>query len=97
LSLEEAVRRVTAEPADFLGLRKKGRIAPGLDADVVLFDLDTVKPCPLEWVNDLPGGKPRIIERAEGVAYTIVGGEVLFAHGQHQGGYPGKVLRSFDA
>jgi N-acyl-D-aspartate/D-glutamate deacylase len=68
-----------------------------MDADLVIFDLDTVKPCPLEWVNDLPGGKPRIIERAEGVAYTFVAGEVFFARGEHQGEYPGKVMRSFDA
>jgi len=67
------------------------------DADLVLFDLDTVKPCPLEWVNDLPGGKPRLIERAEGISYTLVGGEVFFAHGEHQGVYPGQVMRSFAA
>jgi N-acyl-D-aspartate/D-glutamate deacylase len=97
LSLERAVQRLTAEPADFLGLTKKGRLAPGMDADLVLFDLTTVKPCPLEWVNDLPGGKPRLIERAEGIAYTLVGGEVLFDHGAHEGVYPGKVMQSFDA
>ena len=97
LSLERAVQRLTAEPADFLGLKKKGRIAPGLDADLVVFDLNTVKPCPLEWVNDLPGGKQRLIERAEGIAYTLVGGQVLFDHGEHQGVYPGKVMHSFDA
>src|SRR5262249_33727216 len=97
VSLEEAVRRLTTEPAGFLRLRKKGRIAPGLDADLVLFDLHTVKPCPLERVNDLPGGKPRIIARAEGIVHTPLRGQVFFADGEHQGGYPGKVLRSFEA
>ena len=97
LSLERAVQRLTSEPADFLGLTKKGRLAPGMDADLVIFDLNTVKPCPLEWVNDLPGGKQRLIERAEGIAYTLVAGQVLFDHGEHQGVFPGKVMHSFDA
>jgi hypothetical protein len=42
----------------------------------------------------LPGGEPRLIERAEGIEYTIVGGEVLFAHDEYQGGLPGKVMRT---
>jgi N-acyl-D-aspartate/D-glutamate deacylase len=65
-----------------------------MDADLVLFDPATVKPYPSEWVNDLPGGKPRLIERAEGIAYTLVNGEILFAHNQYQGGLPGQIVRS---
>ncbi len=94
LTLEEGVRRITSELADFLGFKTKGRVAPGMDADLVLFDPTTVKSCPSEWVNDLPGGKPRLIERAEGIAYTLVGGDILFAHNQYQGGLPGRIVRS---
>jgi N-acyl-D-amino-acid deacylase len=94
LMLEEGVRRITSELADFLSLKNKGRVVPGMDADLVLFDPATVKPYPSEWVNDLPGGKPRLIERAEGIAYTLVGGNILFAHNQYQGGLPGRVIRS---
>ena len=94
LTLEEGVRRLTSELADFMNLGSKGRLKPGMDADLVMFDADRVAPLPPEWRNDLPGNQPRLIERAQGVEYTIVGGNVLFAHDEYQGGLPGKVLRS---
>jgi N-acyl-D-amino-acid deacylase len=92
LSLEQAVRRLTAEPAEFFGLQTKGRIAAGMDGDLVLFDPERVKLCPQEWTSDLPSGRPRIVERAEGFAYTIVGGQIVFDHNEYQGTLLGQVL-----
>jgi N-acyl-D-aspartate/D-glutamate deacylase len=93
LTLEQGVRRLTSEPAAFLGNTRKGSLAVGKDADLVLFDPTTVGVHAPEWVNDLPGGKPRLIERAQGVVHTIVGGEVLVTEGVYQGGLPGKMMR----
>src|SRR6185437_9661515 len=36
LSLEHAVKRITSEPADFFGLKSRGRLLPGMAADVVV-------------------------------------------------------------
>jgi N-acyl-D-aspartate/D-glutamate deacylase len=96
MSLERAVKRVTSEPADFLGLKGKGRIQAGMDADLVVFDPATVGTRPLEWVNDLPGGAPRLIERSQGIIYSVIGGEVVFAENEYQGVMPGRVLRPPD-
>ena len=94
LTLEEGVRRLTSEPARFLGLGSKGCLRPGNDADLVIFDPNRIRPLAPEWCHDLPGGQPRLIERSEGIEYTIVNGQVLFVGDEYQGGKPGRVLRS---
>jgi N-acyl-D-aspartate/D-glutamate deacylase len=92
LTIEQAVRKLTSEPAAFFGFSNKGQIAPGFDADLIMFDPDAVKLNPQESTNDLPGGKARIVERSEGFAYTIVGGQVVLDHGEYQGVTPGRVI-----
>ncbi len=94
LSLEEGVRRLTSVPADFFGITRRGRIAPGMAADLTIFDPDTIHSGEREYVWDLPGGGRRFVVPARGVEATIVAGEVLFRGDKHQGGMPGRVLRS---
>jgi N-acyl-D-aspartate/D-glutamate deacylase len=97
LTLEEGVRKLTSVPADFFGIPKRGRIAPGLVADLTLFDPETVDAKDPEYVWDLPGGGKRFVAKAKGITMTIVSGQILYQDGEHQGGLPGKVLRSYDA
>ena len=95
LTLEEGVRRMTSDPADFYGIRDRGRIAPGLAADIAIFDPATVgsagRP---ERRYDLPGGAKRMVMRSHGIEYTIVNGEVTWEQGSLTGAAAGKVLRS---
>jgi N-acyl-D-amino-acid deacylase len=94
MSLETAVRRLTFESASTFGLYDRGLLRPGMVADIVIFDPDTVKPLPLEVLHDFPTGAKRIKEPAQGIHMTIVNGQVLLEDGKHSGALPGKVLRN---
>jgi N-acyl-D-aspartate/D-glutamate deacylase len=94
MSLETAVRRLTFESASIFGLYDRGLLRPGMVADIVIFDPDTVKPLPLETVYDFPAGAKRIKEPAQGIHMTIVNGQVLMEDGKHSGNLPGRVLRN---
>ena len=95
LTLEEAVRRMTSDPADFFGIRDRGRLKPGLAADIVVFserDISSVgRP---ERLYDLPGGAKRMVMRSQGIEYTVVNGAVTWEKGQLTGAAAGRVLRS---
>jgi N-acyl-D-aspartate/D-glutamate deacylase len=95
MSLEQAVKRITSEPADFFGLKDRGRLKVGLPADVAIFDERTVGSAKrARMQDDLPGGGRRLVMPAEGIEYTVVNGEVLYEHGKPSGAMPGRVLRS---
>ena len=94
MPLEEAIRKLTFMVASVFGLYDRGLIRPGMAADLVLFDPQTVRECEPEMVNDLPGGEKRLIQRAIGVKTTMVNGAILVQDGEHTGAFPGRVLRN---
>ena len=95
MTLEEAVRRLTSDPADLFGIRDRGRLLPGLAADLAIFDPASVGSSNRgERRHDLPGGGKRMVMPSRGIRYTIVNGAVTYADGALTGAAAGRVLRS---
>jgi N-acyl-D-aspartate/D-glutamate deacylase len=97
--IAEGIRRLTSHPADLYGIRNRGRIAVGAQADLLLFDAATVGVSPAERVADLPGGGRRTIRRPTGVHGVFCNGVMTFdgkGYVKHDKG-PGQVLDRFNA
>ena len=92
-TLEEAVRMLTLVPATHWGFADRGLVRPGFAADLLVFDPATIAPELPEVVHDLPAGARRLVQRARGIAATVVGGRVLLRDGQPTGALPGRLLR----
>jgi N-acyl-D-amino-acid deacylase len=94
LPLEMLIKRQTSETADFFGLADRGRLAPGLRADVNLIDYERLQVKKPELVHDMPAGGRRFVQRVEGYEATLVAGTPIFEQGQHTGAMPGKLVRA---
>jgi N-acyl-D-amino-acid deacylase len=95
ITLEYAVKRITSEPADFFGLKGRGRLRVGNNADIAIFDPDTVGSARRGTLtSDLPGGGKRLVMPATGVIHTIVNGVPIYENGRYTGATPGWVLSS---
>jgi len=92
-SLERAVQLMTDVPARLFGLRGRGRLAVGYQADAVLFDPESVGSGPAYARYDLPGGSKRLVADPTGVARVLVNGRDVIVDGAPTGDLPGVVLR----
>ena len=75
MSLSEAIRRLTSQPASIFGMTDRGMIKEGMAADLLLFDPATVGRGPKRRVFDLPGGAARLTTDAVGVHGVWVNGQ----------------------
>ena len=99
LTLADAVRRLTGQPAQLFGVGERGALKVGYHADLMLFDPATVGRGPKRRVFDLPGGHPRLTTAALGVHGVWVNGcRVAGKDGAlDPGKLPGRLLREFAA
>jgi N-acyl-D-amino-acid deacylase len=93
ITLEQAVRMLSFEPATHWGFRDRGLIREGMAADLLVFDPETIAPEMPEVVRDLPAGARRLTQRARGIAATVVNGEIVLRDGKPTGALPGQLLR----
>jgi len=84
LPLEAAIRKMTSLPAERLRFRDRGRIAPGMVADLVAFDPATV-------ADRATFEKPH--QYPEGIPHVWVNGEAVIRDGEHTGTLSGRVVR----
>jgi N-acyl-D-amino-acid deacylase len=85
VSLEEGVRKMSSLPASVLGVEDRGRIAPGMKADLVVFDPDTV-------IDRATVQEPTAAPL--GIPYVVVNGELVVDEGRLTDARPGRVLRA---
>ncbi|MBW7866050.1 MAG: amidohydrolase family protein [Candidatus Hydrogenedentes bacterium] len=86
ISLQQAIFKASTAPAMWLGLEKKGRIQEGCDADIVIFNPDTIIDR-AGWEEGTMNQKP------DGISHVIVGGEVVVENNQLTGATPGRLVR----
>ncbi|HKX00902.1 MAG TPA: amidohydrolase family protein [Methylomirabilota bacterium] len=96
-TLEQAVRKLSHDNAAAWGLADRGLLEAGYRADLVLFDAERVRPAMPTVEADLPGGARRLVQKAEGIAATIVNGVVTLENGRSTGRLPGVLLRGAGA
>jgi len=84
IPLEEAIRKLSGQPAANLGLDRRGTLAPGHFADVVVFDPATIQ-------DHATYAEPH--QLAEGVRHVFVNGVLTVSDGKHTGALGGRVVR----
>jgi N-acyl-D-aspartate/D-glutamate deacylase len=97
IALERAVKMLTADIADYLDLSDRGRIQPGLKADLNVIDHANLHLKAPRLVKDLPAGGQRLLQDASGYRATIVNGEIVVRNDQLTDARPGRLVRAGQA
>jgi N-acyl-D-aspartate/D-glutamate deacylase len=92
-SLPWAVKRISSDSAQAIGLHDRGVVKAGYKADLNVIDYERLQVRAPQVVYDLPAGGRRLIQRADGYEATIVSGVVVSRNGEATGALPGRLVR----
>jgi hypothetical protein len=93
LPLAHVIHRQTGRNADLFGFADRGRLAPGMRADVNIIDFDHLGFGDLELMHDLPAGGARLMQNARGYIATMINGQITRRQGKDTGIRPGHLIR----
>ena len=93
LPLPWAIKRLTSDNAQAIGLKDRGIIRRGAKADINVIDYDRLNVRAPEVVYDLPSRGRRLIQRTEGYLATLVSGQIVTRESQGTGALPGRLVR----
>jgi N-acyl-D-amino-acid deacylase len=93
LTIEQAIRSLTADPARTVGLLDRGVLSVGRKADLNLIDYDQLRLATPQVLYDLPAGGRRVTQGAGGYDALIVSGQVVSRCGEPTGALPGRLVR----
>jgi len=93
LSLPLAIRKLTHDPAAFVGLDDRGLIRLGAKADLNVIDYDKLALAAPHPTYDLPAGGRRLRQESRGYRATILSGQVTYRDGEPTGALPGRLVR----
>jgi N-acyl-D-aspartate/D-glutamate deacylase len=94
LPLEWMVQQQTSGTADYFGFADRGRLKPGLKADINVIDMEALQLHHPELIHDLPAGGKRLVQRVDGYRATLVSGVPIFENGEDTGARPGRLVRA---
>lgn len=97
LPLEHIVRKLSAKNAELYGLDDRGRIAPGMRADINVIDHQRLELHMPRMTHDLPMGSARLLQGSTGYIATMVGGCITRRNDEETGARPGRLIRAGQA
>ena len=93
VNITEAIKRLTSDNANAIGLKDRGVLKVGKKADINVINFSKLKINTPEVLYDLPSGGRRMVQRIEGYDATIVSGEIVSKMGKPTEALPGRLVR----
>lgn len=93
IPLARAIQMLTADGADYLGLKDRGRLKVGMRTDINVIDHENLRLGTPHMVRDLPAGGQRLLQPVSGYRATLVAGEQVIANDEVTDARPGRLVR----